>query len=110
MFGSSDPSQIGYFEAEDEYGKMVLRQAQRTDTHVYRLLSARVILDFTTLKSLTKQDGRIEGQQRERMERHYRQATDRLRDMYYLIPEGVAQEEDVDDVVELLADGDKRPS
>lgn len=109
MFGSSCPSEVGYFTAEDAYGKTVLRQAQRTDTHIYRILSARIVLDVTSFKSFTKQDDRIQGHERERLEMHYRQATDRLRDMNYLIPEAVGQSEDIDDVVNLLVNEDKRP-
>lgn len=107
MFGTDSPSEIGYFEDDSPYGKMLLRQAQRTDTHVYRVLSTRLVLDVTTLKGFTEQDSRLQGQERERMVNHYRRTTNELRDMLYFIPEAAAKSKEMEEVAELLIEQDK---
>lgn len=105
---SSEPSEVGYYSAESEYGKAVLRQAQRTDTHVYRLLSARIVLDTSQLRAFMRQDDRVSGQQRERAIRHWERGSDELMDVFRLLPEAVDGEAGVDDVAEQLAEMDKQ--
>lgn len=107
MFGNHQPSEVGYYEADSAYGKMLLRKAQRTDTHVYRILSTRLAMDITTLKAFTQQDTRIEGQERERMNNHYRRTSNELRDMLYFVPEAVMKTEEMTEVAELLVEQDK---
>jgi hypothetical protein len=41
------------------------------------------------------------------MDNHYRRATDRLRDMYYFIPEAAEKAEEMNKVVQVLVEQDK---
>jgi len=109
LFGDGDPSEIGYFTADgDEYGKAVLRQAQRYDTHVYAILTARITCDIAQLRSFVRQDNRIEGQKYERFEQRWQLASKAAMDMAVLTDEGADCAEEVEDVLESLVEDDKR--
>ena len=107
MFGTDSPSEVGYFKAHSFYEKKLLREAQRTDTHVYRILSTRLTMDITALKTFAEQDSRLVGQEQERFDNYYRQATDCLRDAFYFPEEAVLSSEEMTEVAELLDRQDK---
>lgn len=107
IFGADNPAEVGYFEADSPYEKKLLREAQRTDTHVYRILSTRLTMDITALKTFADQDSRLAGQDKELFDNYYRQATDCLRDAFYVPEEAVLETKEMMEVVELLVEQDK---
>lgn len=107
MFGTKDPSQIGYFEANTAYGKTALRQAQRTDTHVHRLLAARIILDIGALQYFVEQDERLTGQTWERAKHRFTRISNEVDNVCYHLPEAENNEEALSEVAKVLVREDK---
>jgi hypothetical protein len=109
MFGSKAPDEIGFFESDDPYGKAVLRQVMRTDTHAYRLLSARLVLDGATMMAFVEQDDRISGQQEQRAEQRYNNVAHHSMQLGKVVPEAVDGEGDINEVGGVLVEDDKEP-
>jgi hypothetical protein len=109
LFGNSnEPSKIGYFDADSQWGKMVLRQAQRHDEHVYRVLSARIILDTSQLRNFAGQDDRLTGRHEERVDRRFHRASDEMMELFGIVDEAIVSEDSVDDVAAALVREDKQ--
>jgi len=108
MLFSDDPSETQYYEAESQYGKMVLRRARKHDVHLYQLLSARMLLDIGQLRAFYKQDPRLEGQRRERCDMHQDCANSRIIDVARFLDEASSGEPELDEVAELLVTEEKR--
>jgi tRNA(Arg) A34 adenosine deaminase TadA len=109
MFGSeTDPSDIGYFEADSAYGKMVLRQAMRMDIHVYRILSARIAADSGTLMAFIEQDPRIEGYEHQRAQQRFNNLSHQSMQLFTRAPEAVEDEPELDDVTMCIIEDDKQ--
>lgn len=108
MFGTDDPTQVGYFSADSEYGKAVLRQAQRTDTHVYRILSGRIVLDASQLKEFVAQDDRLTGQTQQRVDQRWRLGSNEMMNVFQLLPDAADESDTVDKVAEELVRMDKQ--
>lgn len=108
MLFSDDPSKTGFYEANSEYGKLVLRQASKHDLHVYKLLSARLMLDSGQLRTFFKQDTRLVGQHSERCDMYSLQANNRLVDLANKLEEATSHEGDIDQIAQLLATEEKK--
>jgi hypothetical protein len=108
MFGSNDPADVDYYSAQSAYGKTVLRQAMATDVHPHRVVSSRIVMDTAMLRNFAEQDSRIEGEQWQRFDRRFQRGSNELMQAFYIVPEAVSEEQDVDAVAELLVDRDKR--
>lgn len=108
MLFSDDPSKSEFYQAESEYGKLVLRRASKHDLHVYKLLTARLMLDSGQLRTFFKQDSRLVGQHSERCNMYSLQANNRLVDLANKLNEGTSHEEDIDKIAQLLATEEKR--
>lgn len=108
MFDNKTPDEIGYFEADDKYGKTLLRQAVRTDTHVYRLVSGRVMADTSTLMHFVAQDDRVAGYKQERVKQRFSKVSHESLQLFSLLPEAVEEESPLGDIIEIIAEDDKR--
>jgi hypothetical protein len=108
LFDADEPADIGYFDADDEWGKMVLRQAQRHDYHVYRVLSARVMSDLTQVRTFARQDDRLSGNQRDHFDNRWNRATDNSMELFHLLDEAVVRVQDVQETVPPLIAEEKQ--
>jgi len=108
MLFSDDPSTTKYYEAESQYGKMVLRRAERHDVHLYQLLSGRLLLDIGQLRAFYKQDPRLQGQRKERCDMQWDCANSRIIDVTRFLDEASSSEPELDSVAELLVAEEKR--
>lgn len=108
MLFSDDPSESGFYEAESKYGKLVLRRARKHDLHVYKLLTARLMLDSGQLRAFCKQDSRLVGQHSERCNMYSLQANNRVIDLANLLDEGTSHEQEIDEIAASLAAEEKR--
>jgi len=108
MLFSDDPADASFYEAESQYGKMVLRRARKHDVHLYQLLSGRLLLDIGQLRAFYKQDPRLEGQRRERCDMQWDCANSRITDVARFLSEASSHEPELDEVAEVLVDEQKR--
>jgi len=94
LFDNTDDADESYYEASDEFQRVLLRNAHDLDEHPIALIAMRQASALDTLEDFTNQEPLITTKERVAIESDLEEAREALHRAYKVIPPSILDEEE----------------